>query len=63
MTLLNISLEATGPSVTKFYVEPSWAEGTKNFSNGPGHMTNMVAMPGERKNLLLWKQWTDSLET
>ena len=44
MTVLNIS-EATGPVLTKFYVEPSGVEGTKGCSDGSGHMTNMVAMP------------------
>ena len=39
-----ISSEATGPIVTKFYVEPSEAEGTKFCSNGADHMTNMVVM-------------------
>ena len=33
-------------------------------SNGPGHMTNMAAMPiyGNLKNLLLWNQKADDLE-
>ena len=42
---IHISPEVTGPIVTKFYVEPSGAEGTKICSNGPGHMTNMATMP------------------
>ena len=51
MAVSNISSEATGPVVTKFYVEPSGAEGTKICLNGPGYMTNMVAMPVDSKNL------------
>ena len=65
MAALNISSEATGPIVTKFYVEPSECEETKG-SKGPGHMTNMVAMPvGSKnlKNLHLWSQGTDGLKT
>ena len=42
MTVSNISSEATGPFVTKFYVELSGAEETKIYSNGPGYMTNMA---------------------
>ena len=51
ITVSNISSEATGPVVTKFYVEPSGAEGAKICSNCPGHITNMVAMPIGSKNL------------
>ena len=51
MTVSNMSSEATGSVLTKFYVEPSRAERTKNCSNGPGHMTNMVAMPADSKNI------------
>ena len=29
----------------KFHVEPPWDGGTKDCSNGPGHMTKMAAMP------------------
>ena len=29
MTITNISSEATGPIVTKFYVQPLWAEEQK----------------------------------
>ena len=35
----------------KFHVEPPWDEGMKDCSNGPGHMTNMAAMPICGKNL------------
>ena len=34
----------------KFHVYPPWDEGTKVCSNGPGHMTNMAAMPIYVKN-------------
>ena len=40
--------------------------GTNVCSNGPGHMTNIAVMPiyGKNlKNLLLWNQKTDDLET
>ena len=40
--------------------------GTKVCSNGPGHMTKMATMPiyGKNlKNLLLWNQTADDLET
>ena len=43
MAISNI-LEATGPIVTKVYIELSWAEGTKLCSNGPGHK-HMPAIP------------------
>ena len=36
---------------------------TKVYSNGPGHMTNMAAMPIHGKNLLLWNQKADDLES
>ena len=29
----------------KFHVAPKWDGGTKIYSNGPGHMTKMAAMP------------------
>ena len=51
MTISIISSEATEPIVNKFNVEPSGAEGTNIFQNSPGHMTNMVAMPVDSKNL------------
>ena len=38
MGIFKISTEATGPVLTKFYVEPSRADGTKTCSNGPSHM-------------------------
>ena len=50
MIILNISSEATGPVVTKFYVDPSGAEGIKICSDGPVHMTNVAAMPVVSEN-------------
>ena len=58
--------ETAWPIKAKFYVEPPWDGGTKVCINGPGHMTKMAATPiyGKTfKNLLLWNQWTDFLET
>ena len=43
--------ETTGPIEVKFHVEPPLDGGTKVCSNGPGHMTNMAAMPIYGKNL------------
>ena len=51
MAVSNISSEATGPFVTKFYENLSGAEGIKTCSNGLGHKTNMVAMSVDSKNL------------
>ena len=45
------SSETAWPIKAKFYVEPSWEGGTKVYINGPGHMTNMAAMPIYGKNL------------
>ena len=51
-TFSNIfSSETTRPIDVKFHVEPPWDGGTKVYSNGPGHMTNMAAMPIYGKNL------------
>ena len=50
----------------KFHVEPPWDGGTKFCSNGPGHMTNMAAIPymvKTLKNLLLWNQKANNLES
>ena len=44
------SSETTWPIKAKFYVEP-WEGGTKVYTNGPGHMTKMAAMPIYGKNL------------
>ena len=35
----------------KFHVKPPWDGGKKACSNGPGHMTNLAAMPIYCKNL------------
>ena len=51
MRVSNISSTATGPIVTKFHVEPPWAEGMKIHSNHLGHMTSMTTMPIHGKNL------------
>ena len=45
------SSETTGPIEAKFYMEPPWDGGTKVYSNSPGHMTKMAAMPIYNKNL------------
>ena len=38
------------PFDAKFHAEPPWDGGTKAYSNGPGHMTKMSAMPIYGKN-------------
>ena len=58
--------ETAGPIEAKFHVEPPWDGGMKVCSNGPGHMTNIATMPiyGKTlKNLLLWNQTADDLES
>ena len=45
------SLETAWPIEAKFHVEPPWDGGMKVCSNGPGHITNMAAMPIYGKNL------------
>ena len=45
------SLETARPIEAKFHVEPQWDGGMKGCSNGPGHITNMAAMPMYGKNL------------
>ena len=60
------SLETARLIEAKFHVDHSWDGGTKIRSNGPGHMTKMAAMPiyGKNlKNLLLWNQKADDLES
>ena len=60
------STETTLPIETKFHMEPPLHGGTKLCSNGPGHMTEMAAMPiyGKTlKNLLLQNPKPDDLET
>ena len=44
-------LYPTGPNVTKFLLEPLWAEGIKICTNPQGHMTNMATMSSHGKNL------------
>ena len=59
------SLETAKLTEAKFHVAAPWDRGTKVCSNGPGQMTNMV-MPiyGKNlKNLLLWNQKADDLES
>ena len=43
-------------------MESPWDGGMKVCSNGPSHMTKMAAMPAI-KNLHLWNQKADDLET
>ena len=60
------SLETAKPVEAKFQVESPWDGGIKVYSNGLGHMTNMAAMPiyGKNlKNLLLWNQKADDLDS
>ena len=45
------SSETTWPIKAKFYVEPPWEGETKVYINGPGHMTEMAAMPIYGKKL------------
>ena len=54
------------PVEVKFHMDPPWDQGTKLGSNGLGHMTKMAAIPiyGKNiKNLLLWNQKADDLES
>ena len=51
LIFLNFSSITTRPIEAKFHVEPPWNGGTKAFSNGPGHMTKVAAMPIYGKNL------------
>ena len=60
------SLETDRLIEAKFFVEPPWDGGMKVCSNGPGLITSMSAMPiyGKNlKNLLLWNQTADDLES
>ena len=50
-TFSNICSKTTGPIEAKFHVAPPWDGGTKDCSNGPGHLTRMAAMPIYGKNL------------
>ena len=45
-TISNVSFsEIAWPIKAKFYMQPPLEGGTKVFINGPGHMTNVAAMP------------------
>ena len=51
-TISNVFSSETDWSIkVKFYVEPRWEGGIKDYINGPGHMTKMAAMPIYGKNL------------
>ena len=54
-------LETARPIEAEFHVEPPWDGGMKVCSNGPGHMTNMTVKT--LKNLFLWNQTADDLES
>ena len=61
-----LSLETARLIEAKFHVDHPWDGGTKIYSNGPGHMTKMAAMfiyGKTLKNLLLWNQKADDLES
>ena len=45
------SLETPRLVEAKFHVGSPWDGGRKFYSNGPGHMTNMAAMPIYGENL------------
>ena len=47
----DFSSETTGPTATKFHIQPPGPLGKKSCSNGLGHMTNMAAMLIYGKNL------------
>ena len=45
------SLETARPTEDKFHMKSPWDGGMKIYSNDPGHMTSMAAMPICGKNL------------
>ena len=49
LSVVFFSSETTEPIEVKFHMEPPWKEGTKVYSNGPGHLTKMAAMTICRK--------------
>ena len=49
-SLIDLGPNLSDISEAKFHVEPPWDGGTKAYSNGPGHMTKMAAMPIYGKN-------------
>ena len=53
-TISNIFLKSNGPIVTKFHIELPWALRRRVYSNSPGHMTNMAAMPVHGKKIKLF---------
>ena len=58
--------ETTRPIEAKFHVAHPWDEGMKVNTNALYHITKMAAMPVSDKNfknLLLWNQKVDDLET
>ena len=59
------SLQTAWSIEAKFHVEPPWDGGTKVCSHGPGHKTNMAALPSMVKTFknLLWNQKADDLES
>ena len=61
MTVPNIFSKATGTVVTKFHIEPAWAEGIKLCSESPGHMTNMADMSVHGKTPLKSLEPVDQL--
>ena len=50
----SFSLETARLIEAKYHVEPQWDGGTKVYSNGPGHMTNMAVMLIYGKNLKIF---------
>ena len=59
-------LKPAWPIEAKFYVEPPWDGGMIDCLNGPDRMINMAAMPiygSNLKNLFLWNQKADDLES
>ena len=66
VTLNIFASETTGRIEARFHMESPWDTGTKDCSNGPGHMTKMAAMPIYDKNLKKSSsrnQTADDLET
>ena len=57
------SLETARPTETKFHVALPLDGGMKVSSNSLCHMTKIATMPIYGKNLLLWNQKADDLET
>ena len=50
------------PTEAQFHVKPPWYVGMKIYSNGPGHMTYIAAMPYMVKNRLIRNLKSDVLE-